>query len=341
MIRLIMKLERVKENPILVPNPANIWEELCVLNPAVIFNEDDKKFYMFYRAAANDKKHTISLGLATSIDGIHFERYSDKPILTGEEGGVDEGGIEDPRVVKIGDYYYLTYASRVFHPGQYWRDDKEYFGFQPQHGPKSLIYNNTLTHLAVSKDLIHWKKLGRITDPRFDDRDVVIFPEKINGKYVMLSRGMERCGNGYKNENPAIYISFSDDLQIFTNYKLLMKGKTSWESFKIGASCPPIRTNEGWLLIYHGVSKEDSIYRVGAVLLDLNKPTKVLHRTKNFIFEPEEDFETKGYYSGCVFPTGIVEQDEKYFIYYGAGDKVIGVATCKKDELLNFVKEDK
>lgn len=336
-----MKLIRVKENPILVPNPENTWEELCVLNPAVIFNEDDNKFYMFYRAAANDKKHTISLGLAISTDGINFKRYQKDPILKGEEGGCDEGGIEDPRIVRIGDYYYLTYASRMFHPGQYWRDDKEYFGFQPEHGPKSLIYNNTLTHLAVSKDLIHWKKLGRITDPRFDDRDVVIFPEKINGKYVMLSRGMERCGKGYKNENPAIYISDSDDLQIFTNYELLMKGETWWEDFKIGASCPPLKTKDGWLLIYHGVSKKDSNYRVGAVLLDLLNPNKILHRTEDFIFEPEEKFETDGYYSGCVFPTGIVNRDGKLFVYYGAGDKVIGVATCMLDELLKFVKEGK
>lgn len=336
-----MKLERAKENPILKPNSSNSWEELCVLNPAVIFNEDDNKFYMFYRAAANDKKHTISLGLATSSDGIHFERYSNEPILKGEEGGCDEGGIEDPRIVKMGDYYYLTYASRMFHPGQYWRDDKEYFGFKPEYGPLSLINNNTLTHLAISKDLIHWKKLGRITDPRFDDRDVVIFPEKINGKFVMLSRGMERCGKGYKNENPAIYISYSSDLQIFDNYKLLMKGETDWEGFKIGASCPPIKTEEGWLLIYHGVSKADSKYRVGVVLLDLNKPEKILKRTKHFIFEPEEDFETNGYYSGCVFPTGIVNRDGKLFIYYGAGDKVIGVATCALNELIKYVKEDK
>jgi len=333
-----MKLIREIKNPILQPNPKNDWESLCVLNPAVIFNDADETFYMFYRAAGNDKKHTISLGLALSKDGVNFKRYSDKPILKGDEGGVDEGGIEDPRIVKMGDYFYLTYASRVFHPGQYWRDDKEYFGFQPEHGPRSLIYNNTLTHLAVSKDLINWKKLGRITDPRFDDRDVVIFPEKVNGKYVMLSRGMERCGNGYENKNPAIYVSFSDDLQIFDNYKLLMKGEMEWESAKIGASCPPIKTKDGWLFIYHGVCEADAKYRIGAALLDLNDPTNILYRTKDFIFEPEEEYETNGYYAGCVFPTGIVNRDGKLYIYYGCGDKVIGVAYCMQDELIAYLK---
>ena len=102
-----------------------------------------------------------------------------------------------------------------------------------------------------------------------------------------------------------------------------------------------MKTSDGWLLIYHGVSKKDSNYRIGAVLLDLNDPSKILHRTKSFIFEPEEKFETNGYYSGCIFPTGIVNRNGKLFIYYGAGDKYVGLATCMLNELVNFVKEDK
>ena len=147
------------------------WEELCVLNPAVIYNELDKKYYMLYRAAGNDKTHLIYIGLAISDDGINFVRQSDKPLISPNPNGLDAGGCEDPRLIKMGDYFYLTYASRPFPPGQYWREDKEYFGFQPEFGPKVLVYNNTLTHLAISKDLINWKKLGPITDPHFDDRD--------------------------------------------------------------------------------------------------------------------------------------------------------------------------
>ena len=207
-----MKFTKYKNNPILKPNAKNQWEELCVLNPAAIYNEDDKTFYMVYRAAGNDKTHLIHLGLATSKDGINFTRCSDKPLLSGDPNGLDAGGCEDPRLVKMGDYFYLTYASRPFPPGQYWREDKEYYGFQPEYGPKVLVYNNTLTHLAISKDLKNWKKLGPITDSHFDDRDVFIFPETINGKFYMLSRAMERCGEGYPNKNPAIWLSESDDL---------------------------------------------------------------------------------------------------------------------------------
>lgn len=329
-----MKLNKYEHNPILLPNPNNQWEELCVLNPAVIFNDEDQLFYMLYRAAGNDKTHHIQVGLATSKDGIHFERQSDKPLIEGDPNGLDAGGVEDPRLIKMGSYFYLTYASRPFPPGQYWRDDKEYFGFQPEYGPKVLVYNNTLTHLAVSKDLRNWKKLGPITDAHFDDRDVILFPETINGKFYLLSRGMERCGEGYENKNPAIYLSSSDDLLEWDNYTLLMQGEEDWEDAKIGGSTPPVKTKDGWLVLYHGVGGKDKNYRVGAVLLDLNDPYKILYRTRDFIMEPEADYEVNGYYNGCVFPTGIVNRDGTLYIYYGAGDKVICLATVKEEELL-------
>lgn len=331
-----MKLRKYEHNPILKKNPANQWEELCVLNPAVIFNDEDKKFYMLYRAAGNDKQHYIYLGLATSDDGINFVRQSDKPLIAPDVNGADGGGIEDPRLVKIDDHYFLTYASRPFAPGQYWREDKEYFGFQPKAGPKVLIYNDTETHLAVSKDLVHWKKLGRITDSRNDDRDVIIFPERINGQYVKISRAMNKCGEGFKNPHPAIWISFSNDLLEWPREEeLLYQGEEDWEDLKVGGSCPPVKTPYGWLFIYHGVASKDTNYRVGAMLLDLKDPRKIIAKTKNFIMEPEHPFETDGFYSGCVFPTGIVEVKDEYYIYYGAGDQCICLATIKKEELIN------
>ena len=331
-----MKLKKYANNPILTKNPKNQWEELCVLNPAVIFNDEDKTFYMLYRAAGNDAQHYIYLGLAKSKDGIHFERQSDKPLIAPDVNGADGGGCEDPRLVKIDDYYFLTYASRVFAPGQYWREDKKYFGFQPKAGPRVLIYNDTETHLAVSKDLVNWKKLGRITDSRHDDRDVIIFPERVNGKYVKISRAMDKCGKGYKNPKPAMWISFSDDLLEWPREEeLFYEGKEDWESEKVGGSCPPIKTEKGWLFIYHGVSSKDKNYRVGAMLLDLNDPRKILAKTKDFLMEPEFDFESKGFYAGCVFPTGIVEVKDEYYIYYGAGDQCICLATVNKQELLN------
>ncbi|MBO4572608.1 MAG: glycosidase [Clostridia bacterium] len=322
-----MRLKKYANNPILKPQ-GDGFEGLCVLNPAVIYDEDEKLFKMLYRAAGNDKQHYIYLGLAESKDGFNFERKFNKPVLAPDINGADGGCVEDPRLVKMGGYYYLTYASRTFAPGQYWREDKEYFGFRPEFGPTMLIYNNSVTHLAVSRDLINWKKLGRITDSRFDDRDVYIFPEKINGKFVRLSRPMEWCGKGFENEAPAIWISYSSDLMEWEKPRLLMKGNEWWENKKIGGSTPPIKCEYGYLVLYHGVAEKDGAYRVGAVILDKNDPEKILARTKDFIMEPEFDFETQGYYNGCVFPTGICVKDGEMFVYYGAADKFVCVATA-------------
>ena len=237
----------------------------------------------------------------------------------------------------MGGYYYLTYASRTFAPGQYWREDKEYFGFRPEFGPTMLIYNNSVTHLAISRDLINWKKLGRITDSRFDDRDVYIFPETVNGKFVRLSRPMEWCGKGFENEAPAIWISYSSDLMEWGKPRLLMKGNEWWENKKIGGSTPPIKCEYGYLVLYHGVAEKDGAYRVGAVILDKDDPEKILARTKDFIMEPEFDFETQGYYNGCVFPTGICVKDGEMFVYYGAADKFVCVATANFKEFCDSV----
>jgi predicted GH43/DUF377 family glycosyl hydrolase len=330
-----MEFTRSEFNPILKPNPKNSWESCCVLNPAVIYEEDEKLFYMIYRAAGNDETHYIYLGLATSKDGIHFDRCSDKPLLEPDKNGADGGGVEDPRITKIGDYYYLTYASRVFAPGQYWKKNPKQYGFKPEFGPSVLLYNNTETHLAVSKDCRNWKKMGRITSAKDDDRDVVIFPEPINGEFYRTSRPTYRCGKGYKNPQPAIWLTHSTDLLEWDNpLELFYEGQEDWESFKVGASTPPLKTNKGWLLLYHGVSATDHAYRVGAFLLDLQNPRKILAKTKKPLLEPKMDYETSGFYNGCVFPTGNVIKDGILYIYYGAADHYICEASCSLDELL-------
>jgi beta-1,2-mannobiose phosphorylase / 1,2-beta-oligomannan phosphorylase len=336
-----MHFDKCPSNPILKPYPENAWESLCVLNPAVVYREEDGLFYMIYRAAGNDKTHYIYLGLATSKDGVDFHRESNQPLISPDKNGADGGGVEDPRIVKIGDYYYMTYASRVFAPGQYWKSDHENYGFHPEYGPSVLLYNNTETHLAVSKDLRDWKKLGRITNAKDDDRDVVIFPEKINGKFYRTSRPTYRCGEGYPNKNPAIWLTSSTDLLEWDEpLSLLYQGQEDWEGYKVGASCPPLKTKNGWLLLYHGVSSNDKVYRVGAFLLDSQNPCKILAKTRKPLMEPTFPYETEGYYNGCVFPTANIIKDGLIYIYYGAADHYIGLATCRVDELLkDLLKE--
>ncbi|MCI1245617.1 MAG: glycosidase [Bacilli bacterium] len=335
-----MKFTKYAGNPILKPNPAVAWESLCVLNPAVVYRPEDGLFHMIYRAAGNDATHYIYLGYATSKDGVHFLRRSPTPLIAPDKDGADGGGTEDPRLVRIGDYYYLTYASRVFAPGQYWKNEPHDYGFHPEFGPHVLNSNDTETHLAVSKDLLHWKKLGRITNAKDDDRDVVIFPRRIGDRFYRTSRPSLRYGKGYPNRKPAIWIAESTDLLEWDEpLNLLYDGTEEWESLKVGASCPPLETKDGWLLIYHGVSATDKAYRVGAFLLDLDDPRKILAKTKNPLMEPEFPYETEGYYNGCVFPTANLVKDGLLYLYYGAADRFIGLATIDFAELVKELKE--
>ena len=342
-----MKLIKHQENPILRPNFNNEWESLCVLNPGVVYDDEHNEFVMLYRTAGHDVRHEIKMGLATSKDGVHFERISDKPVFCGKSFEADGGCVEDPRIVKLGDLFYITYAARVYAPGQYWLeewvegvskppmyiDDSDVIG---EELPVMAKKNITASYLAVTKDFRKYKKLGRITEPAVDDRDVLLFPEKVNGKYIIISRPK------FKDKGPkmpSIWITFTDDLLEYREPELLMTGEQWWETQRIGAGCPPIKTPHGWFMIYHGVD-QNGTYRAGAVILDLNDPRKIIARTDDFIMEPSEEFELHGIGNPCVFPTGNVVKDGVLYVYYGCADKNIGLATADFNDLLKYMLDN-
>jgi predicted GH43/DUF377 family glycosyl hydrolase len=330
-----MKLQRSASNPILVPHAEHPWENLVVCNPGVIHH--DGLFQMLYRAAGDDKDHVIHFGLATSRDGIHFERQSDQPVFSPSSDGPDAGCVEDPRIARLDGHFYITYAYRAFKPGQYWlAADNSAFNPRDASLPPLFGQNMTASGLLLSDDLRSFRRLGRITRSDVDDRDVILFPEKIGGRYVMLHRPMQWAGPGYDNAYPAMWICYSDDLLTWSDSTMLAKGEFHWEN-KIGGSCPPIRTEHGWFVIYHAVDSK-GIYRVGVMMLDLEDPSKVIARTPEPVMEPEEDYEWHGLYPhGVVFPTANVVVDDVLYVYYGAADQKIGVATADFPTLVEFV----
>jgi predicted GH43/DUF377 family glycosyl hydrolase len=306
-----------------------------VCNPGVIY--DNGVFHMLYRAAGDDADHVIRFGLATSTDGIHFERQGTLPILSPSEDGPDAGCIEDPRIVKLDGHFYVTYAYRAYKPRQYWLQENN-AAYSPDDPslPPLFGYNMTASGLLLSDDLRTFRRLGRITRPDVDDRDVILFSEKIGGRYVMLHRPMQWVGAEYGTKHPAIWISYSDDLLSWSESTLLAKGQAGWEC-KIGGSTPPLKTPRGWLVIYHAVDAK-GVYRVGIMMLDLDDPAKVIARTPDPVMEPEEDFEWHGLYPhGVVFPTANVVVDDVLYVYYGCADQTIGVATADFPALVDFV----
>ena len=338
MLDITVKLKRFQGNPILSPNPANDWEDLAVFNPAAWYDEDKKQVLLLYRAAESGPEYKCYFGLATSSDGYNFERVSDKPVLGPSVDGFDASTIQDPRMVKMGEYYYITYACRFFPFGQFWMPKEQQYKppVCPPDFPRVIRNNATSTGLVLTKDFKSFIRAGRITDPLLDDRDVILFPEKIDGRYYLIHRPLEWVGPEYGTEHAAAWISSAEDLLGFRDSKLLIKKKYDWEAGKLGVNTPPVKTEHGWLTIYHAVGN-DKYYRLGALLLDLKDPGKVLHRTPDWIMQPERDYEIKGCYQGCVFPCGKVVIDDTLFVYYGAADKYVGLATCRLDELLEYL----
>ncbi|MGD0577048.1 MAG: hypothetical protein ABSA74_03175, partial [Candidatus Staskawiczbacteria bacterium] len=174
----------------------------------------------------------------------------------------------------------------------------------------------------------NFSKSVLISPPGIDDKDACIFPEKINGKYFVIHRIGEDINSAFCDT-----LDF-DGKNWLEGYRWIYPRKGMWDSKRIGIAAPPIKTKAGWVLLYHGISDEDNFYRVGAILLDLKDPTKILSRSDEPIFEPEEIYEKEGIVSNVVFPCGAILQQNKIFIYYGGADKVIGVATIKLNDLL-------
>lgn len=313
-------LKRYNKNPVLIPNESNWWESKAVFNCATLYDGD--KVHMLYRAIGEYENYISRIGYAYSKDGFSFTRRNEIAISPTEE--YEKYGIEDPRLVEIDHQAYISYVIL----SGYVRD-------------RPLAS----TALATTTDYIDYTRLGIITSKESDNKDVVLFPEKINEKlssgeekmtYFFLHRPSSWIGSAYGVDRPSIWLGEGNSLTSFEKHMLLLKPEEKWESLKVGAGTPPIKTKHGWLVIYHGVSN-DRVYSAGAAILDLKEPGKVLGRTKKPILEPEETYERHGDVDNVVFPTGACEIDGTLFVYYGGADKVCCLATADLNELVDSI----
>lgn len=337
---MLLKLQRYQDTPILSPNPDNAWENLIVTNPGAWYDEEDGEVKLLYRAAGNPLDYRVVFGLAVSKDGYHFERAFDHPAFEPSVDGIDGGGVEDARLVKFGEWYYVTYASYPTLKGPYWIDGATHPDAVepfPDDFPMPLRTNLMGTCLAMTKDFKRWFRAGLMTSRHVLDHDVLIFPEKINGKWCVIHRP-HLTGPEYGVEQPAMWICRTDDLLDLSGSKIMACARFPWEGHKIGGNATPIRTEHGWLLIYHGAGL-DRNYRLGAMLLDPEDPSVIIHRTREPIMEPREWYEIEGCHNwkGVVFPCGNCVIGDTFFLYYGGADKYVGLATCLLQELLDYL----
>ena len=332
----------VKKQGVLLNKTSLGFENEGVLNPAVISH--DGKIHLFYRAVS--RGNYSSVGYCVLSDPLTIEQRFDMPVIF-PQFDYEKHGIEDPRIVKIEDTFYLTYAA--------------YDGV------------NALCAYAISKDLITWEKKGLMVPQfvyrefnrlagsrkplnekyqRFNeherilekkgikvllwDKNVMFFPRKIDGKFYFLHR-----------IKPDIQLACVDNLEDLTteywqNYfinfenNLVMTPKYTHEVSYLGGGCPPIETQLGWLVIYHGVydTVRGYVYTACAALLDLKNPQKEIARLPYPLFEPQEEWELTGEVNNVCFPTGSIIVEDTLYIYYGAADEQIAVASVSLSSLL-------
>ncbi|NLL43075.1 MAG: glycosidase [Firmicutes bacterium] len=302
----MFKLRRLSQEPILEPIAEHSWEREAVFNCGVTFHQG--RVHMIYRASDRDfsalsdlepkanKRFISSFGYGVSEDGINFTREAE-PIFTAE-GEQEAWGVEDPRISKIGDTFYMLYTA---FGGRTWDDHK--------------------ISLASSQDLETWQRHGVILDE--PNKDAGLLEELVDGKYMLFHRRM-----------PHIWAAFSSDLNTWDDHRIVMKTiPGGWEENKIGIAGQPIRVRQGFLMLYHAVDNR-KVYRLGAALLDGEDPTKVVRRLPQPILEPELDWERTGHVPNVVFSCGQVIKDDFLYVYYGGADKVIGVAGIELDKVV-------
>jgi predicted GH43/DUF377 family glycosyl hydrolase len=288
--------QRLSDGPVISPQ-GNGWESAGTFNPSVVMH--DGKIVMLYRA--QDANGTSRLGYASSTDGIHFTRRPE-PVLSPDADYEQGGGVEDPRLVKIDNTFYLTYTA-------YNKKDAQ-------------------LALAVSKDLVHWERKGVIL-PAYKGRWNVgwtkagaILPEKIDGKYWMYFMGTAL------DKTDQMGIAYSTDLLHWTDaldVPVLPRRPGRWDSRVVEPGPAPFLAADGIVLIYNGAD-DSLVYRTGIVRFDRKDPRRVLSRTEMPIFAPEADWEKTGQVPNVVFVEGMIRQANRWLFYYGGADKYVGVA---------------
>ncbi len=317
------QLKKFVGNPIIEPEEQHPWESQYTFNPAAVYKNG--KVHLVYRAIGNDG---ISLlGYASSKNGVHIDERLSEPIYVTKlpdrskkesavhyisTSGGSWGGCEDPRITEIDDTLYMTYTA---------------FNGYPRVALTSIGTRDFLAKRWM------WKGPVLISPPGEVHKNWVVFPEKINGRYAILH-----------SISPEIIIDYYDSLDFdgktyieSRHFSETQNGR--WDSRMRGVGPPPIKTDCGWLIIYHAIDDRDpGKYKLGAMILDYKNPASVLYRSAGAILAPDEPYENEGFKAGIVYSCGAVVMNGELFVYYGGADSVVCVATANLNEFLKELK---
>lgn len=324
-----LDISRHHANPIIAPSPLSHWEAIGTFNPAAV-KDDEERVHLLYRAIGADGLSRI--GHTSSRDGKHFYKRSEHPVFNLQTEDVTPrksepaeynpnvytsgggwGGCEDPRAVRIGNRVYMMYTA-----------------FQGWHNVRMAITSISLDDLK--KERWHWSFPQYMSAPNEVHKNWVLFPEKINGKYAVLH-----------SLSPKVMIDYVDDLKHPAKNGYIKSKKPSggrpghWDNWMRGTATPPIKTKNGWLVLYHAMDRRDpDKYKLGALLLDLKNPTKITHRSPSPILNPDMCYENDSK-PGVVYATGAVVKDDDLYIYYGGGDRHVCLAHTPLQQLIEWL----
>ena len=323
-------LSRYPNNPILSPNGKQDWESQGTFNPGAI-QDDQGNIHLLYRAVGSDGVSRI--GYNSSKDGIHFHGQVPYPVFVMQNprrntssfverydlvmypSGGSWGGSEDPRVVMINGRVYVTFNAfdgwDFIRIGLISIDKKDFF-----------------------EKRWKWSRPFFISPTNEINKNWVLFPEKIGGKFAILH-----------SISPDVQIDYVDRLEDLASGKRVIRSRfgqsaprKSWDSFRRGVGPPPLKTSKGWLVLYHAIDKKDpNRYKLGALLLDLVNPKKVIARGPGPLLSPDMWYEND-WKPGIIYACGAVIRNGVLFVYYGGGDKYACVATAPLKQILNGLK---
>lgn len=325
-----MNYDLQRQGVLLRPDPTRPGEAGGVLNPTVY--EAGGRWWIMYRSVAAVPENFSTLAVAELVwqDGSFETLRQARPalapatpyeLLTPAPGNIDTpgGGCEDPRVTKMSDgkTWWLTYT-----------------GYGGSREPRVALAKSDDGFTWIRQGLACFEVLylnGLVIDlNRVDNKDAMIFPERINGRFAMLHRPMF---HPYLNQRQSIWISYSDDMRHWSDHQLVAGPLHDWESLKLGGGTQPVRTAEGWLILYHGVEGErdsdpNRRYSAGAMVLDAQDPTQVVYRSPLPILTPDAEEERNGVVNNVVFPTGLwpAPDGNGWLVAYGMADWCIGWA---------------
>ena len=323
-------LEKTLNNPLIKPKPEHSWESQSTFNAAAIYLEG--KVHLLYRAVGDNRNSVLGYAAGKGVENIdkrldypvylprgpHELRVGNSSSVVYEfMSGGGYGGCEDPRLTKLDNKLYMTYTA--------------FNGCDPP--------SVALTSISV-KDFLRkkwkWDSPKIISQPGEIHKNWVIFPEKIKGKYAVLH-----------SISPRIQIDYFDDFEFnnhtpIKSFHCLGSRENCWDNMVRGVGPPPIKTKDGWLVMYHAMSNQDSSkYKLGAMILDYDDPTKILYRFSCPILEPDAKYENEGFKSGIVYACGAVIIDDRLLIYYGGADTVTCVASTNLNQFLERLKNSK